>query len=187
MRRLLAFCLLCVLAVAACTSADGSGASRKANQSERTARAVAKPAPRIKQTSPVVASVGEASAFYEGKRMRVRLIVTPYLVGRGDAPKAVLVNAGDAVLGYGFAFQLERKTKEGWRWINARQGFPLALLYLAPRERSEPQSLAVYFDEPAPVHLRAGRYRVTKGVDLAPGRPRPPTMTVTAHFQVKRR
>ncbi len=119
--------------------------------------------------------------------MRVRLIVTPSLVGRGDAPKAVLVNAGDGLLGYGFTFQLERRAKDGWRWVNARQGFPLALLYLAPRERSEPQSLAVYFDEPAPVHLGAGLYRVTKGVDLAPGRPRPPTMTLTARFQVKRR
>ena len=102
----------------------------------------------------------------------------------GRFPEAVLVNVGDGELGHGPGFQLELRTKQGWRWVNRRQGFSLPLFYLRPGERSNPESLAVYFDEPDPVPLRPGLYRVTKSVDLTPGRPRPPTIAVSTTFRV---
>jgi hypothetical protein len=118
--------------------------------------------------------------------MAVQLQIAPCRVVVGDAPKAVLVNVGDGELGHTFGFKLERRTDEGWRWINKRQAFALPLFYLAPNARSDPESLAVYFDKPKPIELRPGLYRVTKGVDLAPGKPRPPTMSVGATFRVVR-
>jgi hypothetical protein len=58
-----------------------------------------------------------------------------------------------------------------------RQGFTLPLFYLEPGERGEPESLAVYLGSPDPMELSPGHNRVTKGVQLTPGQPRPPTMT----------
>ena len=127
---------------------------------------------------------GETSTSFNGDEKRVRLRIVPCTIVSGRAPKAVLVNIGEGELGHSFGFKLERRTAEGWRWINRRQGFPLPLIYLRPDERSDPESLAVYFDEPRPIVLRPGLYRVAKSVDLAPGTPRPPTMSVTATFRV---
>lgn len=118
--------------------------------------------------------------------MAIRLRIAPCRVVVGGAPKAVLINIGDGELGYGLGFKLERRTSEGWHWVNKRQAFRLPLFYLAPGERSDPESLAVYFNKPEPIELRPGLYRVTNGVDLAPGRPRPPTMEVKATFRVVR-
>jgi Big-like domain-containing protein len=126
----------------------------------------------------------EASKSFAGKSNSVRLRITPCRVARGSAPRAVLKNTGDGELGYGFGFKLERKMGDTWRWINRRQAFILPLFYLAPGERSDPESLAIYFGKPQPIQLRPGLYRVTKSVDLTPGRPRPPTMEVRATFQV---
>jgi hypothetical protein len=119
--------------------------------------------------------------------MSVRLLISPARVVPGRWPQAVLLNTGEAQLGYSFGFKLERKTREEWAWINKRQAFPLPLFYLPPGRRSDPEPLAVYFGEPEPIHLRPGLYRVTKSVDLAPGRPRPPTMSVSATFRTKDR
>ena len=127
---------------------------------------------------------GTATASVSGELRRVRMQVTPCRVVSGKAPRLVLTNLGEAPVGYGPGFRLERKTSEGWRWINRRQAFPLPLIYLGPGERSEPETVAVYYDEPDPVALAPGLYRVTKGVQLTPGRPRPPTMEVSATFRV---
>jgi metal-dependent HD superfamily phosphatase/phosphodiesterase len=45
-------------------------------------------------------------------------------------------------------------------------------------------SLAVYFDKPQPLELEAGMYRVSKGIQLTPGRQRLSTMTVRASFRI---
>jgi hypothetical protein len=97
------------------------------------------------------------------------------------------VNEGHGQLGYSFGFRLERRDEERWRWVNRRQGFPLPLFYLAPERMSDPEPIEVFFDEPEPVKLRPGLYRVTKSVDLAPGTPRLPRMEVSTTFRMTHR
>jgi hypothetical protein len=128
--------------------------------------------------------VGEANASVNGKPKRVRMEITPCKVVPGEAPEAILTNIGGGRLGYGPGFRLEKRTDRGWRWINRRQAFPLPLFYLHPGEQSDPEPIAVYFAKPQAVELEPGLYRVTKGVQLAPGQPRPPGMTVDATFRV---
>jgi len=183
MRRLLGFGLLWVLAFSGCTSdsprsGTETGPSDAAQQSE---------APKPGQVNLVGVSTGDATTFFDSRRMSMRLRITPSRVAQGEAPEAVLINTGEGELGYSFGFKMERKTDDGWRWINRRQGFPLPLFYLAASERSGAESLAVYFDEPEPVVFRPGLYRVTKSVVLMPGQPHPPTMKVRARFRVKPR
>jgi hypothetical protein len=127
---------------------------------------------------------GVASKTIDGQPRRVRLEVSPCRVGRGETARMVLVNTGTTTLGYGPSFTLERRIASKWRRINRRQGFPLPLLYLEPGRRSEPEPIAVYLSRPDPIELAPGLYRVTKGVDLKPGRPRPPTMAVGVRFRV---
>jgi hypothetical protein len=136
---------------------------------------------RVGQTT---ACSQEATASVEGKTKRVKLELRPCRVARGQAPSAVLTNVARGSLGYGPGFQLHRKTAAGWKWINRRQAFPLPLFYLHAGERSDPEQVAVYFSKPQPVELEPGLYRVTKGVQLTPGKPQPPTMTVRATFRV---
>lgn len=95
-----------------------------------------------------------------------------------------LANVGDKVVGYGPGFKLERRTEGEWVWVNRRQGFNLPLFYVEPGRRGRPEPIAVYFQSPVPVRLRPGLYRVSKTVQLTPGRPRPPTMEVAATFHV---
>lgn len=183
MRRLLGFGLLWVLAFSACTS-GGSRQGTNANQSDGTPQIEVQTSPTTRQARPVGASTGEATTFFDGRHMSVRLRVTPSRVAQGEAPEAVLISTGEGELGYSFGFKIERKVDHKWRWINKHQAFPRPLFYLATGERSEPESLAVYFDEPEPVGLGPGLYRVTKIVVLAPGQSRPPTMKVSARFRV---
>jgi hypothetical protein len=128
--------------------------------------------------------VGEATASINGRPKRVRIEITPCKVAPGEAPVAILRNIGSGRLGYGPGFRLEKKTDHGWRWINKRQAFPLPLFYLHSGEQSDPEPIAVYFAKLQAVELEPGLYRVAKGVQLAPGQPRPPAMTVHATFRV---
>jgi hypothetical protein len=128
---------------------------------------------------------GRASKTLDGSKLRVRLEVKPCRVEFGHAPRLFLTNIGEGILGYTFGFKLERKTGEEWRWINGQQAFPLPLIYLRVGERSDAEQIEVYLGKPRPVRLEPGRYRVTKGVDLNPGKPRPPMMQVSARFRVE--
>ena len=139
------------------------------------------------QAQPVSVSTGRARTVLDGKLKAVQLRIRPAEVVHEQAPKAILVNEGEGQLGYGPGFKLERKGDQRWRWVNKRQAFPLPLFYLAPDQRSDPETIVVFIDEPEPVTLRPGLYRVTKSVDLAPGRPRPPRMNVSATFRVTHR
>jgi hypothetical protein len=132
-------------------------------------------------------STGRARTVLDGELKAVRLRIRPAEVIRGRSPKALLVNEGEGQLGYGFGFKLERKGEQRWGWVNRHQAFPLPLFHLAPNHRSDPEPIAVYLDEPETVTLRPGLYRVTKSVDLAPGRPRPPRMDVRTTFRVTHR
>jgi hypothetical protein len=129
--------------------------------------------------------MGTATATVDGKPRHVRMKVTPCRVNLGSHPELVLANIGPTTVGYAPPFRLERKTARGWRWINGRQAFNLPLFYLEPGQRSDPESIAVYFSNRHAVELRPGLYRVTKGIDLTPGKPRPPSMVVRAMFRVK--
>jgi hypothetical protein len=183
MRRAFAIVTLSLFALLACTSDNPDGLVSGPNKAD----VVSQDNFATNSSDPGPSGcTGQARTSFEGKRMAIRLRITPCRVVVGDAPKVVLVNVGDGELGYTFGFKLERRTEQGWRWVNKRQGFLLPLFYLAAGKRSDPESLDVYFNEPKPVELWPGLYRVTKGVDLAPGTPRPPTMDVTATFQVIR-
>lgn len=183
MRRAFAILNLSLFALLACTSDNPEGPASEAyrpdivSQNNDSAR---------NSSGSSARCTDETATWFEGKRIAIRLRITPCRVVVGDAPQAVLVNIGDGELGYGFVFKLERRRDEGWRWVNKRQAFPLPLFYLAPDARSDPESLAVYFNKPKPIELRPGLYRVTKSVDLTPGKPRPPTMDIRAAFRVVR-
>jgi hypothetical protein len=129
---------------------------------------------------------GEATASVDGEERRVQIVVTPCRVVSGETPRTVLTNLGKTQVGYGPGFKLDRRVNGRWRWINRRQGFTLPLFYLEPGEKGEPESLAVYLGSPDPVELSPGHYRVTKGVQLAPGKPRPPTMNLRVNFRIAR-
>lgn len=120
--------------------------------------------------------------FRTSKAVRIR--VSPCRTTVGQSPTITLTNVGEGQLGYGPGFELRKKTREGWRSINARQAFTLPLLYLKPGETSAPESVAVYFGSVEPRLLEPGTYRVTKGVQLRPGRTRPPVMAVAVTFEV---
>jgi hypothetical protein len=127
---------------------------------------------------------GTATESVDREPRKVRIEVMPCRVASGDTPRLVLENFGNTTVGYAPDFKLEEKIPGGWRWINRRQAFTQPLFYLEPGERSDPQPIAVYFSKPKPIKLNPGVYRVSKGIDLTPGRPRPPTMAVSTRFRV---
>jgi hypothetical protein len=175
---MLTFGVLWVVALSACASSGGSGGTRgPANRASAVSHQ--RSAAPAEDTSR-----GQSSTRFRGKRMGVRLVITPSRVAPGQSPTAIFINTGKGSLAYSFPFKVERRTDRGWRWINRRQAFTLPLLPLAPGERSEPQSLAVYRGGPTPVNLRPGLYRVTKSFDLTSGVPRPATISVSASFRV---
>lgn len=111
--------------------------------------------------------------------------VAPCPVPLGATPRTRLVNVGRTVIGYGPGFKLERKVNDRWRWINRRQAFPLPLFYLEPGEKGGPEPLAVnHLESPDPLELEPGIYRATKALQLTPGQPRPPTMSIRVNFRV---
>jgi hypothetical protein len=134
--------------------------------------------------SSSAACKGTATKSVDGKPRKVHMEVTPCRVPSKETPQLALENVGKSTVGYAPAFTLEKKTRGGWRWINRRQAFTEPLFYLEPGERSDPQPIAVYLSSPKPIPLHPGVYRVTKGIDLTPGEPRPPTMAVSARFRV---
>lgn len=180
MRGAFAILTLWLLAMVACTANSPDGPDSSGN----SPRAVQQNASATKSSGSKRACAGEGLTNFQGNRIAVRLRIVPCRLPVGDAPRAVLINIGEGTLGYGFGFELEHRSDRGWRLVNRRQAFPLPLFYLDPRERSDPESLAVYFDDPTPVDLRPGHYRVTKGVDLTPGKPRPRTIEAKATFRV---
>jgi hypothetical protein len=180
MKGPLAVTTLLMAASMACAPADRIGSPPEVSASHVVSR---EPAGRGGSASKTRCS-GRTSRSFDGTQMAVRVRVRPCTVSLGEAPTALLKNVGEGELGYGFGFKLERKTTEGWRWVNRRQAFRLPLFHLPPGVRSDPESLAVYYDEPTPIELPAGWYRVTKTVTLAPGEPRPPVMGVRVTFRV---
>jgi hypothetical protein len=166
-----------VVFAAACTPGGASGALQAKSSSPPSPEAGVRIGPETRCT-------GSASKSIDGELRRVRLVITPCRVGPREAPELVLVNSGEATVGYSFPFKLEKKTPNGWRSVNRRQAFPLPLFYLEPAERSDPEPIAVYFKNPTPIRLAAGLYRVKKAIDLTPGKPRPPTMEVSTRFRV---
>ena len=114
----------------------------------------------------------------------VRLEIRPCPSDSASTPKLVLINTGEGRLGFGPGFKLERKQGQGWRWVNRRQAFHLPLIYLPQGTTSKPEPIEVYIDKPKPLELKPGIYRVSKTLQLTPGKMRPPTMTVRATFKL---
>jgi hypothetical protein len=174
MKKTLALCTLALVTLVAC----GTPSPRPTNQADESGVETRRD-PRRKTSCS-----STAAESVNGIHQRVKLEVKPCHVASGKTPKAILVNIGQAALGYGPGFTLERRTPRGWRRINRRQGFPLPLMYLHPGERSDPERIAVYFSDPEPIDLVPGVYRVTKGLQLTPGKARPPVMGVDVTFRI---
>ncbi len=169
--------VLAATALAACTAGGQAETPRIGSPATSSPDS----SPRV---NPESHCSGTASASVNRKLRRVRIELTPCQVVPGEASRAVLRNIGKSTVGYGPGFKLERKTRDGWRWINKRQAFPLPLFYLKPGHSSEPEPISVYLDKPQPLVLQPGLYRVTKTIDLTPGEPRPPRVEVRARFRV---
>jgi hypothetical protein len=141
MSKAFAIVTFSLFALLACTSANPDGLVSGATRADVVSQDDS--ATNSAGSSPSGCS-GQARTSFEGKRMAIRLLITPCRVVVGDAPKVVLVNVGDGELGYTFGFKLERRTDQGWRWVNKRQAFRLPLFYLAAGKRSDPESLALF-------------------------------------------
>ena len=128
---------------------------------------------------------GDSEESIANRVKKVRMEVRPCPGTSGATPRFVLINTGMGRLGYGPGFKLEWRAPGGWEWINRNQGFDSPLFYLAAGKTSEPEAIEVYFDEPEPVQLESGTYRVSKTLQLTPGKMRPPTMTVRAVFELR--
>jgi Big-like domain-containing protein len=131
---------------------------------------------------PVASDVATVSAG--GRTASVELRLEPSVVQSGEAPKASLANTGNVDLVYGVPFKLERKTAHGWEWVNRDQAFILPLLLLHPGETGDPQPIEVYGDEPAPVELHPGLYRLTKAAGLENSYPSGPELRLRATFRI---
>jgi hypothetical protein len=141
-------------------------------------------ASNIAETGTANRCTGTAAKSLDGERRKVRIELAPCRVSPGEAPTLRLENTGTTTIGYGPGFKLEKETDAGWRWVNKRQAFTLPLVYLKPGDRSDPEEVAVYLGKPEPIPLDPGVYRITKSVDLTPGKPRPPRMSVSTQFRV---
>ena len=127
---------------------------------------------------------GTATKSVSGQTRKVRIKIAPCRVSPGEAPTLRLENTGTTTLGYGPGFRLEKETDAGWRSVNNRQAFTLPLVYLEPGDRSDAEEVAIYLGKPEPIPLDPGVYRVTKSIDLTPGKPQPPRMSVSRQFRV---
>jgi hypothetical protein len=165
------------LVLAACQSS--SDQSPEARPGSTTSTTMNDAAPRTEDRCSAA-----AAGSRDGKEARVRMVVTPCRVEPGQAPNLVLINDGETSIAYAPPFVLERKTAQGWRWINKRQGFNMPLYGLGPGHRSRPELVALYLRTPTPIRLEPGTYRVTKSVGLGLGRPRQVRLRV--NFRVAR-
>ena len=127
---------------------------------------------------------GRSRSSVGGVMKEVTMEIRPCPGESSSAPELVLINTGEGRLGFGPGFKLERKEGQAWRWVNRRQAFHLPLIYLPQGETSKPEPIEVYIDKPKPLAMKPGIYRVSKTLQLTPGKARPPTMTVRATFKL---
>ena len=73
----------------------------------------------------------------------------------GDVLELTIDNRTPTRWEYGAAYRLERRTDDGWRWVNRDQAFILLLKVLEPRAR-EREEIGL------PDDLEPGRYRIVK-------------------------
>ena len=73
----------------------------------------------------------------------------------GETLELTIENGTRTRLEYGVAYRLERRTADGWRWVNRDAAFILILKMIEPgaRDREEIQ---------LPDDLKPGRYRIVK-------------------------
>jgi hypothetical protein len=76
----------------------------------------------------------------------------------GDTLELTIENGTPNRLEYGVAYRLERRTPDGWRWVNRDAAFILILKMIEPgaRDREEIQLAG---------DLKPGRYRIVKAFD----------------------
>ena len=168
------FGALAMIGLIACTS---GGSPETPTAGEET------PALRPENAPEDICS-GRAESSVDGTRKAVRMEISPCHATADQAASLVLTNTGKGRLGYAPGFKLERKTVDGWRWVNRKQGFNLPLFYLGAGKHSDPESLAVYIHDPEPIELDPGLYRVTKGVISTPEWSNLRMMTVRATFHI---
>lgn len=131
--------------------------------------------------------VGRVSTTADEQLVEVELRVDPP-ESDGEAVSWTLKNTGQVTLGYGHAFELERKRSDGWNGIDVNAAFTLELRFLSPGETSEPEVIEV-FEKSArnvvpgpPRELKAGLYRLTTDVEIQAEPER--TYRVAARFRI---
>lgn len=73
----------------------------------------------------------------------------------GETLELTVENHTRTRLEYGVAYRLERRTADGWRWVNRNSAFIL-ILKVAEPGASERETIQL------PEHLEPGRYRIVK-------------------------
>jgi hypothetical protein len=136
-------------------------------------------------SNPSFRCARSARGVVDGEIRKVEITVEPCPATVGQDISVTLTNTGPTRLGYGPGFKLERRVQDRWEWVNRDQAFELPLFYLESGKTSEPETIEVYLDEPDPISLKPGVYRVSKTLQLTPGKPIPPTMTVRAKFALR--
>jgi hypothetical protein len=76
----------------------------------------------------------------------------------GETLELTVVNRTRTRLEYGVAYRLERRTADGWRWVNRDSAFILILKMAEPGAREREQIRL-------PQDLEPGRYRIVKTFD----------------------
>ena len=92
----------------------------------------------------------------------------------GSVMELTIENRGDERLEFGVAYRLERRTEDGWRWLNRDAAFILILKVVPPGER-EVEEITL------PEDLSPGRYRIVKTFSVAGG----PRFDAAVRFSVR--
>jgi hypothetical protein len=124
---------------------------------------------------PTTTSTTPAPEQPEPKRQGVVLFLNRANMSPGDTLQLTVENFTKTRLEYGVAYRLERRTADGWRWINRDSAFILILKVVEPgrREREEIR---------LPDDLQPGHYRIVKSF-MAPATGR--RLDATIEFQVR--
>jgi hypothetical protein len=93
----------------------------------------------------------------------------------GETLELTVENLTPTRLEYGVAYRLERRTADGWRWVNRDAAFILILKVVEPGGRETEEIML-------PRDLRAGRYRIKKSFSEPAGR----EFEATIGFEVRR-
>jgi hypothetical protein len=153
-------------------------------QSSQQTAAAHPPVPNTHRLPELGGCSGRSAGAFSGKRVLVAIQARPCVVRSHKPPQVKLFNLGEASIGYGPAYMIEKRTPDGWMWINRGAVFTQPLFTLAPFDQTPAQALVILGKDSSMVQLTPGVYRVTKRVQEISGDTPTPHIAVTARFTV---